>query len=141
MLQFKKRYISHSIIETAEIGREIASYVEKGDVFVLNGALGTGKSALVRGICAALGVTEEMPSPTFTIVNEYNAKFKIYHFDLYRIKDPFELYETAFEEYVYSEAVSFIEWPEKGGDLIPQKFVSINITLDGKKRVIEVENH
>ena len=141
MLQFKKRYISHSIIETAEIGREIASYVENGDVFVLNGALGTGKSALVRGICAALGVTEEMPSPTFTIVNEYNAKFKIYHFDLYRIKDPFELYETAFEEYVYSEAVSFIEWPEKGGDLIPQKFVSINITLDGKKRVIEVENH
>lgn len=106
---------------------------------MLDGDIGAGKSVLARGIAAGLGVTEPMPSPTFTLVNEYDAKYKIYHFDFYRLNDPYELYEIGFEDYVYSEGVSLIEWYSKGGELIPNESILVSIKIEsGNKRKIEI---
>lgn len=135
-------YITNSEKETFEVGRSLASKVEKGDVFLVNGSLGVGKSVLIRGIASGLGIEEEMLSPSFTIVNEYNAKNKIYHFDFYRIREAFELFEIGFEEYIYSDAVSFIEWPYKAKDLLPSlnKCIKIEIKIvNNNKREIKIE--
>lgn len=135
----ESKFISNAVEETFEIGKKLSEQLKPGDVVLVEGSLGAGKSVLIRGLAYGLGVEEDLPSPTFTLVNEYNAKFKIYHFDLYRVNDPYELYEIGFEDYVYSKAVSFIEWPSKAGDLIPEDSIFININLNGEERVITVE--
>ncbi|HOJ64947.1 MAG TPA: tRNA (adenosine(37)-N6)-threonylcarbamoyltransferase complex ATPase subunit type 1 TsaE [Spirochaetota bacterium] len=135
-------YITNSEKETFELGKTIANKTKSGYIFLVNGELGVGKSVLIRGIAAGLGIQEPMPSPTFTIVNEYIGKEKIYHFDLYRINEPFELFEIGFEEYIYSNAVIFIEWPSKAGDLLPssERCIRIDIKIkDNDKREIIIE--
>lgn len=132
-------YYSNSESETWAIGKLISEKIKPGDKILLDGDIGAGKSVLARGIAGGLGVTEPMPSPTFTLVNEYDAKYKIYHFDFYRLNDPYELYEIGFEEYVYSQGVSLIEWYSKGGELIPNESILVSITIEsGNKRKIEI---
>ena len=132
-------YYSNSESETWAIGKLISEKIKPGDKILLDGDIGAGKSVLARGIAGGLGVTEAMPSPTFTLVNEYDAKYKIYHFDFYRLNDPYELYEIGFEEYVYSPGVSLIEWYSKGGELIPNESILVSIKIDsGNKRKIEI---
>ncbi|MBP7553622.1 MAG: tRNA (adenosine(37)-N6)-threonylcarbamoyltransferase complex ATPase subunit type 1 TsaE [Spirochaetes bacterium] len=132
-------YYSNSESETWAIGKLISEKIKQGDKILLDGDIGAGKSVLARGIAAGLGVTEPMPSPTFTLVNEYDAKYKIYHFDFYRLNDPYELYEIGFEDYVYSEGVSLIEWYSKGGELIPNESILVSIKIEsGNKRKIEI---
>lgn len=135
----KEKYLSSSPEETELIGKKLAERIKSGDIFLLNGELGAGKSVLIRGFAQGLGVRELLPSPTFTLVNEYQGKFKIYHFDLYRLNDPFELYEIGFEEYIYSDGVSFIEWPSKCGSLFPETGVTIDILIQNEEREIIVE--
>lgn len=125
--------------ETFKIGLEISSQIKSGDIFLVNGGLGAGKSVLIRGIAKGLGVTEDLPSPTFTIVNEYSGKFKVYHFDLYRIDAPYELYEIGFEDYIYSDGVSFIEWPSKCGELLPEEAIEIDINIINGIREIVIK--
>ena len=132
-------YCSKSEEDTYNFAKTLADKVKEGDIFLLEGELGAGKSVFVRGLASALGVTEAMPSPTFTIVNEYRAKYLIYHFDFYRINDPFELYEIGFEDYIYSKGISFIEWPSKCGDLLPKNGIKVNIKLKGDEREIIIE--
>ena len=103
------KFYSKSEKETFEFAKSIANRVKAGDIFLIKGPLGAGKSVFIRGISRGLGVNEPMPSPSFTIVNEYKGIFTIYHFDFYRINTPFELYEIGFEDYIYSNGVSFIE--------------------------------
>lgn len=131
------KFISTDEDKTRDIGKQLAEKLVSGDVVVMKGALGVGKSVFVRGVIEQLGVTDVIPSPTFTIVNEYMGKFKIFHFDLYRINDPFELYETGFEEYIYSDGITFIEWPEKAGELLPEQYycVEIEITEDDNRQI------
>jgi len=106
MITFK----STSPLETFNIGFNLSKEIKSGDIIGLEGSLGSGKSVLIRGVLSGLGVSEVIPSPTFTLVNEYVAKFNIFHFDLYRLNNPYELYEIGFEEYVYSSDVSIIDW-------------------------------
>ena len=122
-------YYSKSVSETFDIARLFSEKATPGMVILLEGSLGAGKSVFVRGFLSGLGINEAIPSPTFTLVNEYNGKFKIYHFDFYRLNDPYELYEIGFEDYVYSNGISLIEWPSKGGDLIPLNAYKINIEI------------
>ncbi|MCG8572729.1 MAG: tRNA (adenosine(37)-N6)-threonylcarbamoyltransferase complex ATPase subunit type 1 TsaE [Spirochaetes bacterium] len=132
------KYISKTEQETFEIGLKLADKIQKGNVFLLEGSLGAGKSVLIRGIAAGLGVEEAIPSPTFTLVNEYlTPNWQIFHFDFYRLNDPYELYEIGFEEYIYSEGITFIEWPSKGGDLIPENSIKINIQIlaEGEREI------
>lgn len=133
------RFISGSEKETFDLGYKVSKKAKAGDVFLLKGSLGVGKSVFVRGMARGLGINEPMPSPSFTILNEYKGKFHVYHFDFYRINDPFELFEIGFEEYINSEGISFIEWPEKAGDMIPDEAILIQIKIIDDKREISIK--
>jgi tRNA threonylcarbamoyladenosine biosynthesis protein TsaE len=103
--------------------------------------MGAGKTTLIKSLCECLGTTEPVTSPTFSIVNEYIGKSgKIYHFDFYRLKNQTEALDMGYEEYFYSGAYCFIEWPEKIPDLLPAHYVSIAIkvqTGDSRQLIIE----
>ncbi|WDU82547.1 tRNA (adenosine(37)-N6)-threonylcarbamoyltransferase complex ATPase subunit type 1 TsaE [Caloramator sp. Dgby_cultured_2] len=132
---------SNSQEMTFEIGLKIAKLLKQGDVISLNGDLGAGKTHLVKGIAKGLEVHEDITSPTFTIVNEYDGKMPLYHFDVYRISDISELYEIGFEEYIYGEGVSVIEWGNLVEELLPDYTIKINIRiLDDNTREIEILN-
>ncbi len=130
---------SHSERETQEIGKKIAHMARKGDCFALYGTLGMGKSVLARAfVQELLSTTDEVPSPTFTLVQMYDADdFTIYHFDLYRLKSPEEIFELGMEEALY-EGVSLIEWPEKMGGYLPKKAICIQISPEKDSRKIEI---
>lgn len=126
-------YNSNSPKETKNIAKAFAKELKSGDVLALRGDLGVGKTAFVQGLCETLGVCEAISSPTFTIVNCYDAKIPIYHFDVYRINDCDEMYEIGYEEYVYGDGVTVIEWPEKIEEILPDKRYDIIISKDYDK--------
>ncbi|MBE7035203.1 MAG: tRNA (adenosine(37)-N6)-threonylcarbamoyltransferase complex ATPase subunit type 1 TsaE [Ruminococcaceae bacterium] len=134
-------YKTASERETRLFAREFASKLQGGDVLCLHGELGVGKTVFAQGLCEALGVTEPVNSPTFTLVNEYEGStLTIYHFDLYRIVDADELYEIGFEEMVASGGVTLIEWAERAGGLLPKQRTDIRIERDGENgRRITIE--
>jgi len=106
------------------------------------GTMGAGKTTLIKAICVELQVKEEVTSPTFAIINEYNTKDNkiVYHFDFYRINKIEEAYDLGYENYFYSNNLCFIEWPELIEELLPVKFLKINMRLtDNEKRIITVE--
>ena len=104
-----------------------------GDIAVVafSGELGAGKTTFIQGLCRELGITVEVNSPTFSLVNQYFTPegSAIYHFDLYRIDDPGELFDMGYEEYFYSGDRCFIEWPEKASDLIPEDALRVKINV------------
>lgn len=110
--------VSKSAKETIKIGKRFAKRLKPGSILGLKGDLGTGKTQFVKGICEYFNVKDVVNSPTFIIVNEYNGTFengsalKIYHFDLYRLKSAAELEIIGFNEYINSESIVIIEWPE-----------------------------
>lgn len=103
--------------------------------------MGAGKTTLIKSLCESLGTTEPVTSPTFSIVNEYTGtKSRIYHFDFYRLKNQTEALDLGYEEYFYSDAYCFIEWPEKIPDLLPAQYININIkALDDNSRQIIIK--
>jgi len=123
-------YKSNSPKETENIAKAFAKSLEKGDVLCLSGDLGTGKTAFVQGLAKGLGIAEYINSPTFTIVNCYNGRLPVYHFDVYRISDSEEMYEVGYEEYVYGDGICIIEWSEIISDILPEKRYEINIEKD-----------
>ena len=135
--------ISNSENETIELGKKIAQKLKKGDIIVLTGELGSGKTKLTEGILTYFGLQNEISSPTFTIVNEYDTnKFKIFHFDVYRLSDVDEFYAIGGEEY-FEQGVSIIEWGEMIKEALPEKFINITIQRDLENeniRKIKIEN-
>lgn len=134
-----KKYISNSVEDTNKIAEEFARTIEPGQIILLVGDLGAGKTAFVKGVVKALhGDPDQVTSPTFTIVNEYSLDdFPIYHFDLYRLENPNELYNIGFEEYFYGSGVCFIEWPERASDFFDDNTIVVNIKkLGDNKREI-----
>ncbi len=124
------RVISNSEKDTIELGKKIAEKLEKGTVIVLTGDLGSGKTKLTEGILTYFGLENEISSPTFTIVNEYNTeKLNIYHFDVYRLEDVDEFYAIGGEEY-FEKGASIIEWGEMIEEALPQKYIKINFSRD-----------
>nr|MBQ3462299.1 tRNA (adenosine(37)-N6)-threonylcarbamoyltransferase complex ATPase subunit type 1 TsaE [Clostridia bacterium] len=138
------KYISNSYDETLTIASEFAKTLGEGDVLCMYGDLGAGKTAFVQGLAKGLDIDEPITSPTFTIVNEYEGTLPLYHFDVYRIADSDEMYEVGFDEYVYGEGVSVIEWCELIEDILPEKRYNITITKNYEKgdnyREIEIED-
>ena len=134
--------ISNSPEETLEIGKKIAKNFKKGDVIVLTGDLGSGKTKLTEGILTYFGLEKEISSPTFTIVNEYYTEnLNIYHFDVYRLEDSDEFYAIGGEEY-FEKGVCIIEWGELIEDALPKEYVKINFSRDlenENKRNIEID--
>ena len=110
-----EEYITHSRDETVALGRRLAAELAPGSLIAFTGGLGAGKTAFCQGIAEGLGCTDPVSSPTFAIVNEYRSDTAgelIYHFDFYRIKKLEEVYDMGYEDYFYSGALCFIEWPE-----------------------------
>ena len=137
------KYISKNLDETSKIAKDLSRMVSAGDIILLTGDLGAGKTAFTRCLCENLGVEDVVSSPSFTIVKEYNAKdFKVYHIDLYRLSSEDELIEIGFEEIVNdAQSLKIIEWPELGKDYyLGYKTIKINISiLQNEERVFEVE--
>ncbi len=125
--------------ETKKIGIKLAHIARKGDVFALYGTLGMGKSVLARAFVQELCGQGEVPSPTFTLLQTYEAPdFEIYHFDLYRLKSAEEIFEIGVEEALYS-GVSLIEWPEKMAGYLPRDIFRLEITPQGEGRKLTIE--
>lgn len=123
---------SHSEEETLALGKRLATSFMPGDVVVLSGPLGSGKTVFVRGLVQGRGLAEHMvSSPSFGFVNEYPGELALYHFDLYRLKNPMELYEIGWDEYLMREGVVIIEWGEKAAGLLPRKHYQIDFVIKG----------
>ena len=107
--------ISHSPEETLQLGKSLGSSLIPGDIILLNGDLGAGKTHLTQGICFGVGLDENsyIRSPTFTLINEYQGKLPIYHIDLYRINSLEEIYSLGLEEILFNQGITIIEWAEK----------------------------
>ena len=123
-----------------ESAREFIKNIGEHKVFAFYGKMGAGKTTFVKAICEELGVEDVITSPTFAIVNEYETSPKpqsIFHFDFYRIKRLEEVYDMGYEDYFYSGALCFIEWPELIEDLLPEDAVKVTITenADGTRSV------
>ena len=129
-----KIYETHSMEETRELGRQMGTAAGPGDVITLSGNLGVGKTVFTKGFALGIGVTEAVSSPTFTIVQEYHSgRLPLYHFDVYRIGDPEEMDEVGFDDYVYGDGVSLIEWAELIEEILPEKRTRILIEKDVEK--------
>lgn len=116
--------------ETENLGYRLGEILQSSDVVCLKGDLGTGKTAFTHGIARALGVEGYITSPTFTIVNEYDARVPFYHFDVYRVADPEEMFEIGFEEYIDGKGIVVIEWAELIKDILPQDCIWASLDKD-----------
>lgn len=131
------KYVSHCVEDTYRLAKTIADKLKGGEVILLNGNLGAGKTTFTKGIAKALGIDEVVTSPTFTFMKEYSGRLNLYHFDMYRAEDEDELYELGLSEYLYdSSGVCVIEW-NKFCNL--SSYISIDVkTLEEDTREFEI---
>ena len=128
--------------ETYNLGVKFSKGLKRGDIIAFYGGLGAGKTHLIKGICKGLNVKNDVISPSFTIVNEYDADFKIYHIDFYRIETIDELGELGFEEYLYDDGICLIEWADKVEALLPERKIDVKMEfMEGLKnwRKVSIE--
>ena len=124
-------YDSYSSEDTYNLGLKMAGEAKPGMVICLDGDLGVGKTVFTKGFAKGLGIDEPVNSPTFTVLQIYeDGRLPLYHFDTYRIEDPDEMYEIGYEEYVYGNGVSLIEWPVRIDEIIPSDAVYVKIAKD-----------
>ncbi len=128
--------------ELPQVARAVVELLGRRNVVAFRGAMGAGKTTLIREIVAQLGATDTVTSPTFAIVNQYKGATgrSICHFDFYRIDDIREAYDFGYEEYFYSGDICLIEWPEKIEPLLPDNVIEVRITVDSDTaRTFEIE--
>ena len=134
----EKVFISENEEQTAELARKLAKISKIGDVWALNGTLGMGKTVFARAFIQELSDAIEVPSPTFTLLQTYaTPEFDIYHYDLYRLEKPTDVFELDVEEAFYS-GVSLVEWPEKMGGFLPRDSWLVVFSAEGNNRKIKV---
>ena len=120
-------YLTRSAEDTARFAAAVASALRPGDSVLLSGDLGAGKSVFARGVARALGVSENMPSPTFTLLATYEGRVRVNHFDLYRIESPEEFEASGLDEYIGGDQIALIEWPEQA-DIAPAPCICVTIS-------------
>jgi tRNA threonylcarbamoyladenosine biosynthesis protein TsaE len=131
-----------SVAEMEDLGARLARGIDKVHLVYLHGALGTGKTTLVRGILRALGHGGLVKSPTFTLVEPYSFDgFIVYHIDLYRVSDPEELEFLGFRDYLESESVCLVEWAECGAEKLPSPDLDVTIQNVDDTRTVELESY
>ncbi len=122
------QYVIRNEEDTRNFGMKLAEKLQPGSVVALSGDLGTGKTTLTKYIAEGLGITENVTSPTFTIIREYEGgRLPLYHFDVYRVKDEEELFEIGYEDYFYGNGVTVVEWADQIEALIPDHAIRIFI--------------
>lgn len=125
---------TNSAAETRALGEELSSSLRPGDVVVLEGELGAGKSELARGIARGLGVRETVTSPSFTILNVYESgRYPLYHFDWYRLESADELYELGMDEYLGGDGIAVVEWAERCPEAVPENTIRITLDVTGEE--------
>ena len=138
---YTRTLLSQSPEETHRLGIELGKSLDAGDLVALTGELGSGKTCLIQGIAVGLDILnpKQVTSPTFTLINEYQGRVPIYHFDLYRINKLEELFDLGFEEYFYGKGVTLVEWAEKILDWLPPQRLSIYLKiLSERQRQIQL---
>ncbi len=139
-----KCFETHSPEETRALGRKLGEKAASGELFCLNGDLGAGKTVFVKGFAEGLGISEDVVSPTFTILQIYESgRLPLYHFDVYRIGDPEEMDEIGYEDYFFGEGVTVVEWSDLIRELLPEDAVRILIEKtdggDDERRITVTE--
>ena len=139
MLQ--KEFEINSVEELSQVSEYLLGLREESDIIAFYGPMGAGKTTLIKNLCHRMGVTDEVNSPTFAIVNEYVTEEaeSVYHFDFYRIKKLEEVYDIGYENYFYSGNLCLLEWPEMIEPLMPEKFIRVDIALgdtDDSRRIV-----
>lgn len=135
------QYLSHSVEETEQFGAQLAATLAPGTVLAYTGGLGMGKTAFTRGLARGLGFSGRVTSPTFTLVNEYEGRMPLFHFDLYRINSSDELFDLGWDDYLDRGGVCAVEWSERIADALPPDTLYVNISRSGENdgwRVITV---
>ncbi len=133
-------FVTNSVEETEKLGARLAQKLKGTEVIAFFGGLGMGKTAFTRGLALGLGVKDGVSSPTFALVNEYSGKYKIYHFDMYRVNTWDDLYSTGFFDYI-DNGVLLIEWSENIEGALPENAIRINISRgeNDDSRIFEIE--
>lgn len=121
------QFLSHSTQETEAIGEELAQKLRGGDVLAFTGSLGMGKTAFTRGLARGLGCRGRVTSPTFTIVNEYEGRTPLFHFDMYRLGSSDELFDIGWDDYLARSGVCAVEWSERVSDALPEDTIFVDI--------------
>ncbi len=129
----------NNIKDTERIGKIISRCLDKGDVLCLDGDLGVGKTALTQFIAREFGIKEYITSPTFNIIKEYEGRLPFYHMDVYRLESEDDMYDLGYEEYIYSEGVTIIEWSKKIEGILPAERINIEIKrIDDNSRILYI---
>ncbi len=133
---------TYSPEETQDLGRQIGDLAQPGDVYLLSGKLGAGKTCLTQGIAWGLGVKEYAASPTFVLMRELKGRLVLYHIDLYRLDHLEEIADLGLDDYFYGRGVCVVEWAEKGRGLLPEDnlFIQINYLAEDERRLIITPN-
>jgi tRNA threonylcarbamoyladenosine biosynthesis protein TsaE len=134
-------FFSHGPAQTRRFGRHMGAITEAGDVLLLHGDLGAGKTHFAQGIAEGLGVQETVRSPTFTLINEYQeGRLPFYHMDLYRLEGDSDIATVGLDEYSSSDGVVVVEWPEKGERWLPEDVLHVTLSyVDDQRRTIYLE--
>lgn len=134
--------ITRSEKETYTKGQALAKTLKAGDVVGLFGELGSGKSVFTRGLLHGLGIREKyIASPTFTLINVYEGKLPVYHFDVYRLEDPEELDGIGYEEFFYGSGVTIVEWADRVQNHLPKKYIKVSLkVLSEKGRLLDIHH-
>lgn len=133
-------FVTHSSNQTQKAGAVLGRLLQAGDVILLEGELGAGKTTFTKGVGQGLGVEGYVNSPTFTLVNEYQGRLPLYHMDCYRLESPREALDLGIEEYLYGDGATIIEWPERITEVLPQEFLRVKLGyVNDTKRTIRLE--
>lgn len=120
-------FISHSAAQTHRLGKRLGELLQAGDVLLLEGNLGAGKTVFAQGVAEGLGITDPVTSPTFTLIHEYEGRLALYHVDLYRLAGGADAAAIGLEDYLWGEGVTLVEWPDRADALLPPEYLSVSL--------------
>ena len=124
-------FISHSARQTGQFGARLGGLLAPGDLILLDGSVGAGKTTMAQGIARGLGISEPVISPSFTIVREYAGRLPLYHIDLYRLAPGSALESIGIEDYLYGDGAVVIEWPDRADALLPAEHLQVRLHVTG----------
>ena len=135
-------FISHGAAQTQRVGARLGELLQPGDVILLEGDLGAGKTVLAQGVAQGLGIDDPVTSPTFTLIHEYEGRLPLYHVDLYRLAGAADAANIGLEEYLYGDGVTVIEWPDRAASLVPGDYLVISLRpIADTKRALRLTPH
>lgn len=133
-------FYTESAEQTIGLGERIGSFLRPGDIIALQGTLAAGKTTITKGIARALDITEDITSPTFTLISVYEGRLPLYHMDVYRLEGSADFSDLGAEEMLYGNGICVIEWSEKIMDELPSRTIVIKLSAENEKRTVTIEN-